>query len=348
MKTKKLLNILKFVGAVIKSDFPLPITECFLFDNGKIISNDLTTTVIADTDIKGTFLIDKKFLMGILGKRSIKEVTFSVDGSEVVIKAVDGPQEFRTKFYPKSVDEFPKLIKCTKKVGSLTATDMDLISKAKQFTCINELRPALNGVYLCHTAKEYSATDAHILTWRALEGKFEEDYIIHRNVIGLFKGFGDCELSSGKDGMYLQFDNKQGLKIITRPIDGKFPNYRAVIPQNHKISFRCDRKEFNRVIGEAKVCTNQYTHTIVLDIKKGKDYITIKADDLDSGHSFKSIVNGHLEMEEKELKIGFNALFLQKCLSYIPDDDVEVKFKAANRSITINDEVLLMPVVMNN
>lgn len=349
MKTKDLLAVLKFVGKVIGPNNVLPITDRFLFENGTVTATNLETTIIAKTEIKGTFLVDSRFLLKVLGKTSAKEVDIisTEDGTATTIKALDGPQEFKVSGET-DIGNFPKTKECPTKAGSFTGVDMNNIYKARQIASKDELRIVLTGVYLNHELKEAVSTDAHILTYKNLEGKFKENYILPKSAVSLLKDFGNCKISTNESGEYLQFENGDGMKIITRVIDGKFPKYQAVIPKNQTTVFKCDRKELLKVIEEALICVNTSTYHMALLIKKGDEHITVRSEDLDFDRSFKGTFGGSLKMKEKELRIGFNAVFFKKCLRYISADEVELKFGAANQAVIMNNEVLQMPVMLND
>ena len=340
MKTKELLDVLKFVGKVIGSGNVLPVLDNFLFIDGTIVATNLETTIIAKTNIKGTFLVDKKFIIGVLQKTSAKEIDVinTQDGHTVIIKALDGTQEFRSSGLA-TFDNFPKTPNCTVRAGNLTANDMNMIYKARQLASKDELRPVLTGVYLGHELKEYSSTDAHVLTWKALEGEFKKDYIIPGRVADLLKDFGECNLSDDENGTYIQLENEGGLKIITRHIDGKFPNYRAVIPQKPTTIFRCDRKELLKIVEESLICANTTTYHMILEINKGADHIVVRSENVDFELSFKGTLTGSLKMKDSKLVIGFHAGYFKKCLGYLDNDSLKLQFGATNRAVVINDEV---------
>jgi DNA polymerase-3 subunit beta len=141
--------------------------------------------------------------------------------------------------------------------------------------------------------------------------------------------------------------------LICRLIDGKYPNYDAVIPTENPNKLIIERIPFLNSIKRVSIFSNQSTHQVRFKIN-GKE-LTLSAEDLDFANEAKERLSCQYEGEDME--IGFNSKFILEMLNNIDSNEVCLEMSAPNRAgllIPVNNEnkdedllMLVMPVMLN-
>jgi DNA polymerase-3 subunit beta len=149
---------------------------------------------------------------------------------------------------------------------------------------------------------------------------------------------------------FFSFEN---VSMVCRLIDGRYPNYDAVIPTNNPNVLTIDRLSLLNSIKRVAIFANQSTHQVRFKIS-GKE-LTLSAEDIDYSNEAKERLTCSYEGEDME--IGFNSKFLQEMLSNLDNDDVKIEMSAPNRAgliLPVDTEnekedilMLVMPVMLN-
>ena len=147
------------------------------------------------------------------------------------------------------------------------------------------------------------------------------------------------------------FDNTV---LMCRLIEGKYPNYEAVIPKENPFKLTVDRMEFLNSIKRISIFSNKTTHQVRLKIT-GKQ-LQISAEDLD----FQNEANERIkcQYEGEDIEIGFNSRFLLEMLTNLSSETISVELSAPNRAglflptdLDPKQEdllMLVMPVMLSN
>jgi DNA polymerase-3 subunit beta len=136
-------------------------------------------------------------------------------------------------------------------------------------------------------------------------------------------------------------------------IDGKYPNYEAVIPKENPNVLTIDRLSLLQSIKRVSIFSNKTTHQVRLKISGSE--LNISAEDLD----FANEANERLtcQYNGEDMEIGFNARFLAEMLGNLESDEVNIQMSAPNRAGIIvptepteGEEILMlvMPVMLNS
>jgi DNA polymerase-3 subunit beta len=141
--------------------------------------------------------------------------------------------------------------------------------------------------------------------------------------------------------------------MTCRLIDGKYPNYEAVIPTDNPNKLTIDREALLNSIRRVAIFANQSTHQVRFKIS-GKE-LMLSAEDIDFSNEAKERLTCSYEGEDME--IGFNSRFLQEMLNNIGSDEITIEMSAPNRagimhpvsSDNENEDILMlvMPVMLN-
>lgn len=365
-----LLKQLQAVGGVISSNNTLPILDNFLFelDNAglTISASDLETTIISKMSVDkaeniGCVAIPAKILLDTLKTFSDIPVTFSIDTkSPYLIEISAGEGKYKLSGHDAS--EFPK----TPHMESATSIEIegsiiaDAINKTLFATGNDELRPVMSGVF-CQLSPEnitFVATDAHkLVRCRRSDAKSDESasFILPKKPLNQLKNLlshddTKVKLEYNSTNAFFDFGN---FNLICRLIDGKYPNYEAVIPTENPNKLTIERIPFFNSIKRVSIFSNQSTHQVRFKIS-GKE-LTLSAEDLDFSNEAKERLTCQYEGEDME--IGFNSKFVLEMLNIIDTDEVCIEMSAPNRAgilVPVNNDnksedllMLVMPVMLN-
>ena len=365
-----LLKQLQAIGGVINSSNTLPILDNFLFElnqDGLIISaSDLETTMTAKVAVTkaektGSIAIPAKILLETLKTFTDIPITFTIENKTTYsIEISAGEGKYKLTGY--NADEFPK----TPSLESASTLELDseiianAINKTLFATGNDELRPVMSGVYCQLTSDDiiFVATDAHkLVRYRRTDAKSQESaaFILPKKPLNQLKNLlghddGKVKIEFNSTNAFFEFSN---YNLICRLIDGKYPNYEAVIPTNNPNKLTIERIPFLNSIKRVSIFSNQSTHQVRFKIS-GKE-LSLSAEDLDFANEAKERLT--CQYEGDDIEIGFNSKFVLEMLNIINTDEVCIEMSAPNRAgllLPVNSEnksedllMLVMPVMLN-
>lgn len=226
-------------------------------------------------------------------------------------------------------------------------------------TADDELRPVMNGIYLNiePSSLTFVATDAHKLVRCTLSQGFDltASFILPKKPANLLKGL----LNKAEDSVSVAFDSKnarftfKNYVLACRLIEGSYPNYNAVIPQNNPNKIIVDRVELLNAIRRVAVCSNLTTNLIRLDVEDNS--ISLQSKDLDFSVSANERLSCSYDGEP--ITIGFKSTFLVEILTNIDTPTVAIELADSARAGVlkpiyeqkgdIDVLMLLMPMMIN-
>lgn len=365
-----LLNQLQAISRVINAKNTLPILDCFLLtlkgDQLSLVAADsetrLETTVeVADPQGEGSLAINAKNLLDPLRELPDQPLTFDIndDTLEVFIYFHNG----KFNFVGVKGDEFPQ----PKELGD---TSMTLMMEAETlFSGINrtvfatdddEMRPVMNGIYFDITADDltFVASDGHkmvrIIT-NEVKGEGGTSFILPKKPAILLKSL----LPKESGTVILQFDENNAYitlssyKMVCRFVEGRFPKYNSVIPENNPNKFTIDRLSFLNAIRRVAVFSNPASSLVKLQLSA--EQVVVTAQDIDFMTAAEETIP--CTYEGNVMNIGFKSSFLIDILNNIPSSEVRVELSDPSRAGLIlpvdqeeNEDMLtlLMPIMLND
>ncbi|MBR0176546.1 MAG: DNA polymerase III subunit beta [Bacteroidales bacterium] len=366
----KLLKSLQALGGVIGSKNTLPILDDFLFhleeNQLKITSSDLdvtmSVTLVPDmVDGTGDVTIPARLLLEIMKNFPDVPITISVDNNTLAVELIAG--EGRYKLAGHKSDEFPQLPVMTD--TSVWEIPADVLARGFEKTVfatgMDEIRPIMSGVLMEMTNDflTFVATDAHkLVRYRRLDVKsdIEASFIMPKKPINQLKSIlatladEPVRIEFNKTNASFVFGDYQ---LICRLIEGRYPNYDAVIPKQNPNQLTIERQIFLAAIRRVAVFSSKATHQVRFRIA-GQE-ITLTAEDIDFYNEAKERLSCSYTGDDME--IGFNSRFLQEMLSNFDSETVKIEMSAPNRAGIItpveneNEQedllMLLMPVMLN-
>lgn len=363
-----LLKQLQVLGGVINSSNTLPILDNFLFDldNNQLTvsASDLETTMASTLDVEsdsqGSVAIPARLLLDTLKTFPEQPLTFVVeDNNTIEISSNHGKYALAYA----DGNEFPKAVALedpskTVVTGDVLAT---AISKTIFAAGNDDLRPVMSGVFFQFSTQglTFVATDAHKLvryTREDIKANQVAEFIMPKKPLNLLKGIlaaseEDVTIEYNDSNAKFTFDNSE---LICRLIDGKYPNYEAVIPKENPNKLSIDRTQFLNSVRRVSIFSNKTTHQIRLKIAGAE--LNISAEDID--YSNKAEERLTCDYQGDDMQIGFNSRFLTEMLNNLNSDEVQLEMSMPNRAgiLTPTDgldegehiTMLVMPVMLNS
>ena len=368
VSSSQLLKQLQVLGGVINSSNTLPILDNFLFELNqnelKISASDLETTMSTTIDVEseseGSVAISARLLLDTLKTFPNQPLTFKTEeNSTVEISSSHG--KYDMAFF--DGNEFPKAVSIqspstTVIPGNVLAT---AISKTIFAAGNDDLRPVMSGVFFQFSTDSltFVATDAHKLVKYSRTDVVANDtaeFIMPKKPLNLLKGIlggadSDVTIEYNDANAKFTFDN---VVLICRLIDGKYPNYDAVIPKENPNKLTVDRGTFLNSVKRVSIFSSKTTHQIRL--KMAGTELNISAEDVD--YSNKAEERLVCEYQGDDMQIGFNSRFLTEMLSNLNSNEVLIEMSLPNRAgiLTPIDgledgeliTMLVMPVMLNS
>jgi len=363
-----LLKQLQVLGSVINSSNTLPILDNFLFelDNNalKVSASDLETTMTATLEIdsksQGSVAIPAKLLLDILKTFPEQPLTFTVeDNSTVEISSNSG--KYAIAYAPG--EEFPKAVVLDD--PSKTIVPAEVLATAVSKTIFaagnDDLRPVMSGVFFQFSPEGliFVATDAHKLVKYArtdVKASQVADFIMPKKPLNILKGIlgaSDAEVAIEYNDANATF-SFENYVLTCRLIDGKYPNYEAVIPKENPNKLLINRVQFLNSVRRVAIFANKTTHQIRLKIAGTE--LNISAEDID--YSNKADERLTCDYQGDDMQIGFNSRFLTEMLNNLSSDEIQLEMSMPNRAGILTpvdglDEgetitMLVMPVMLSN
>ncbi|MBK6775223.1 MAG: DNA polymerase III subunit beta [Flavobacteriales bacterium] len=364
-----LLKQLQMLQGVLASSNTLPILDNFLFEiDGKqltLTASDLETTITASMAVeakdKGSVAIPARLLLDTLKAFPEQPLTFSIDNKSHGIEINSDQGKYKMTGF--SGSEFPKSPKLDHpSTFSLPAgTLATAINKTIFATGNDDLRPVMSGIFfeLNDEGVRFVATDAHkLVRYSRTDVKADKNasFIVPKKPLNLLKSSlsstnSDVKVEFNENNASFSFDNTV---VVCRLIDGKYPNYEAVIPKVNPNKLTIDRSTFLSSIRRVSIFSNKTTHQVRLGINGSE--MAISAEDLDFANEANERLTCNYEGES--ITIGFNSRFLTDMLANIESENVVLEMSAPNRAGILlpadpaehGEDVLMlvMPVMLNN
>ena len=369
VSSEKLFQQLQAVSRVVANKSTLKILECILFDlSGNILTltaSDGETTIRTAIDVdnaegEGKVAFGAKLLIDTMKEFPAQPLTFTIDDYTfgMIINSVNG----KYSFVGVNGNEYPEMPKEEEGCHHITMQSkvlLNAINKTIFCTADDELRPVMNGINFDLTEDHITlvATDAHrLVRYNNYSIKSPEpvNFILPKkpaNVLRtvLTKDEEEVEITFGQKNARFEFDRTL---IICRQIEGRYPNYNGVIPQNNSNCVIIDRLNLLAACKRTAVFANNTTSLLKLELTENN--LTISAQDIDFSTSAEESIQ--CSYSGNPIAIGFKGTILSELLGNVDSSEVEIRLMDSTRAGLIlpteNEEnedllMLLMPMLLN-
>ena len=358
------------LSRVINSKNALPILGDFVFDiNGQTLSltasdseNTMQTTVeLTESDGDGRFAIGNHDLLEAVKGFSEQPITFDADLQTKIAKISYQNGLFSLPI--ESADEYP----IAQTVGDGATTIVisnqllnENINRSIFATAQDELRPVMNGIYfdLTPDCLAVVASDGHKLVRNkiyTIKSDQPAAFILPKKPAGLLKNL------LGKDGgdVIIRFDERNaeinyGDGIIQcRLIEGRYPNYNSVIPQNNPNELRVDRNGLLAALRRVQPFANESSNLIRFHVEGS----TLQLDAEDYDFSKTATERMTCDYSGQPMSIGFKGSSFIEILSNFDCPEVIIQLADPSRAgLVLPSEqpdgqdvlMLMMPMLIND
>ncbi|MDO4823158.1 MAG: DNA polymerase III subunit beta [Bacteroidales bacterium] len=365
-----LCNRLQTLSKVLSSKNSIQILDCILFhlqqDKLTLTASDGEITLVTSLDVNessGNGLFAANAAQVINGLKEISEqpvqISLNEDTYSIEIKYQNGS----SNFIGQSGNEYPipqQISDNTQTVSISSSVLQNGISRAIFATAEDELRPVMNGVYFdfAEDSLTFVASDGHKLVRNrnmAIKSERPTAFILPKKPAKMLK---DILTKEGGDAI-IRFDESyaeiavENYILSCRLIEGRYPNYNSVIPNDNPYRVTIDRQAFIGALRRVLVFASSSTSLVKLRIESNT--LLVSAQDIDFSTSAEEKIM--CEYEGSPMNIGFKGPFLIDILNGISSSEVILELADPSRAGVVvpaeqdADEdllMLLMPMMLND
>ncbi len=340
-----LLEPLQQVTGIVERRHTLPIlSNVLLLAHGSgvdFVATDLEVQITAKAALEGgaegAVTVGARKLQDIL--RSLPEdaeVALEAKDNRMVVRA--GKSRFNLQTL--AAADFPRMVESRDVARTLTLPQKALKNALRlvQFAmAVQDIRYYLNGVLFSvdRNTLRVVATDGHRLSFAAerLEGEHEnvEAILPRKTVLELIKLLGDSDepvtLSIGSNQVRFSFG---GIEIVSKIVEGKFPDYAKVIPTTHRNVVTLDRVALAQSLNRAAILSNEKIRGVRLVFTKNSLSIICTNNEQEEAEEGLT-----LEYDGDPIDIGFNISYLLDVLNHVDTETVTITMGDSNSSALV-------------
>ena len=365
-----LFGRLTSINRVLNSKNSLPILDCFLFEiedkKMSITASDSETTLVTsveliESDENARFCIKAKTIQDSLKEIADQPITLDVNLETMEIRG--SYQNGRFNIVGERADEYPVPHRMDGEAVRHEMRQSALLSGITHSlfaTADDEIRPVMTGIYFDFTPDclVFVGTDGRKLVRNkdfSITSETQIGFILPKKPANILKGL----LQKGDAMVTLEFNDKTAVvttadfTLTCRLIDGRYPNYNSVIPQNNPYKATVDRAAFISTLKRVLVFSSQSSAQVKLAFKK--DSLTVSGQDVDYSTSAEERLI--CEYDAPAINIGFKGTLLLDILGNLESSEVIVELADPGRAGIIKPSVqkegeeilmLLMPMMLND
>ena len=373
--SKELNEVLVSMNRVINNKNSLPILADIVFDikddNLYLKASDGEITLkaeIAVTDYEGvgSFAVNAKDITDAVKNIPDSPLTFAIEENETTVKV-----DYFSGMFTLPVDnaiEFPAMPELseaeTLSFIIIEGLLQENIARTVFATADDELRPVMNGIYFDLTAENLAvvASDGHqlvrnkILSVKAEDNSKAGSFILPKKAANILK---NILKKTTEENTVVSFDSRQ-LRIATptfvlqsRLIEGRYPNYNSVIPQNNPNIVTVDRTALIAALKRVSPFANDSSQLVRIHVESGK----LQLDTEDYDFSKTASERMACDYNGTSMNIGLKGTKTMEILSNMNSQEIEIQLADPSRAALIVPSeqpegmdilMLQMPMLLND
>ena len=340
-----LLKPLQAVANVVERRHTLPILSNVLIEARDGVLSFLATdleiqlsSTTAQAGIKGDFSLTVAARKMVDICRTLPDsAQIALESSDSKLAVKSGRSRFSLQTLP--AEDFPRITLNSEIQARVTIAQgrlKQLLNQVQYAMAQQDIRYYLNGLLLAVEGQglKLVATDGHRLSFAMSDAVVQgatdplEILIPRKTVVELAKLLGDDEseitIELGKSQIRFVFDS---MTLVSKVIDGKFPDYTRVIPTNYFKHVTLDRAILQQALQRAAILSNEKFRGVRI-------VLTDKSLTVMSANSDQEEAQEELEVDYagEALDIGFNVSYLLDVLGHLGDDQITLSFGEASSS----------------
>jgi len=353
-----LLKGLNIVEHGISSSSHLPILASIRIDanNGNevtLVSTNLELaivhTLIGKVSEPGTVVIPFGVMRDILKNLTAEKIHLHLEGSSVSVNA-DNYEALITAENPDDFPIIPPISKKNNPISILSGLLKNIFNKTIVSTQYSEIRPELNGIYfnLGDDGLVCAGTDSfRLVEYKSDAGGPETECVIPLKTVDTF-----VRIFSDEDEVELFFDENQVLAeskhtaLISRLVDGKFPNYKDIIPKDSVTVVHSKRGELENALKVVRVFSGK-ANDVSLFLENNGKILRVESRENSVGEN-KYRVPVKTVGNSSDMKVSFNWKYLLDGIGIYGSDEISLGINGTDKPVVIRGkgEENLVYVVM--
>ncbi|HOT43328.1 MAG TPA: DNA polymerase III subunit beta [Spirochaetota bacterium] len=312
----------------------------------ELISTDneiaIRTKVDAQADKQMTFAVNGKKFSSILKELPNDELSINVNDS-LSINITSKSKEVKGHYtlIGLAADDFPEIPHFVEENSIEIDQGMlkEIIRKVIYAALNDTIKPVFNGIFFISDAKGNMtavSTDSRRLALisRTVQKdiKFGDGIIIPLKTVNevyrLLESSGTCRFAYTNNQCFFKIGNTE---IISRIVDGQFPNYKQVLPKEHMLEIEVETKKLYDSVKRAMIFTREPANKIIVNISNNK--IVIQASTPELGEAEEEI--DVKTSKDEKISIGINAQFLIEALKEVDSDNIKCGITGQMSPVTI-------------
>ena len=370
ISSSALSSRLTTLAKVVNSKNSLPILDSFLFEvhNGELTitasdsENVMRTTLALDScDGEGNFAVNNHTILDAV--KELAEQPLAIDINYDEWKMYVTYQNGSYNFPVQNADEFPRAQAVSEGATTIVTNASilkDNITRSIFATAQDELRPVMNGIYFDLTADSLAivASDGHKLVRNrnySIKNDNAASFILPKKPANLLR----TVLAKDENEVVVKFDERSAEisfadgVLTCRLIEGRYPNYNSVIPQDNPNKLTVDRKGLVGALRRVLPFASDSSQLIRFHVENGS--LEVSAEDIDFSTSAKESVA--CDYDGQSMSIGFKGSSMVEILNNLESERVIVELADPSRAGVVvpeeqpeNEEVLMliMPMLLND
>jgi len=346
-KRDELLTPLAAVSGIIERRHTLPILSNVLIERSgdalAFIATDIEIQIAARSglpagaDVRGLTLGARKLLDILRALPEGAEVSLQPQDKRLLVKA--GKSRFSLQTLP--AEDFPRLAKAAGETARFAMPQKDLrrlLGLVQYAMAQQDIRYYLNGLLMVAEGTELKlvATDGHRLAFASAglpsSVARHEAIVPRKTVIELTKLLADSD-----DEVRIELSASQAafsfgsIELVSKLIDGKFPDYTRVIPTQHKNKLQAAREPLRQALQRAAILSNEKFRGVRWVLTDGS--LKIVSSNADQEEAQEEL---EVNYAGDALDIGFNVNYLLDVLNNVPGNELECAFGDSSSSALIS------------
>lgn len=341
----KLTELILKADRVVGKNQNLPILGCFLLkvNNGtlSVSATNLDLGVRGEMPVRvfkeGQAAVPAQVLSGFLSQLPNEgNISLEVEEGRLLVSS----KYSKTNIKLLNSEDFPTLPSVQ---GGLSTTiaPQDLIKGFQSVwfsAATSSMKPELSSVYVFYDQKQlvFVATDSFRLAEKRISIKKQTDFqpilIPFKNVADIIRLF-----ENEKSDIEFVFNKNQaairgaGLEVVSRLIEGTFPDYQQIIPKDHKTEVVVLKQDILSALKISTIFSGAF-HRVDFSLSPTKKSFEVSSE---SDHIGKNTINPEAVIKGEEVKISFNLKYLTDCFQAIHQDSVTLHFSGAHKPLII-------------
>jgi DNA polymerase-3 subunit beta len=296
---------LQIVAHAASKNINLPILNNILIEvannNIKLISTNLEIGIVhsirGKIDAEGKYTIDAKIINDYIALLPNKKVEVKLDKEQLIVEC----DNYKIKMKGQSSEEYPLIPQIEKNEGYIVKKSVlkESLSQVVFAVSTSETRMELSGVLFNFSGKKLfiAATDSYRLAEKEMvvlrEGVEEEKKIIipAKTIQEVIRIFSTINEESAGDNVKIYISDNQVMfadnntELISRLIEGQFPDYQQIIPKNPKTNIITNRAGLVRAIKASSLFSKTGINDVNLDFPQEKNQIVVSSISGSTGES---------------------------------------------------------------